>query len=503
MERKQKGRLLMNVIFILSDSLNRHFLSIYGNTWVKTPNIERLAKRSVIFEQHYTGSAPCMPARRDIWTGCIEFPWRGWGPREHFDEHIALLCRTKGIPTQMFTDHYHYWEIGGTGYHTEFDGCEMIRGHECDYWACEPCLRDRNKLSFHGQRNHFQQYIMNSSRFKTEEDFPSPKTLSLAAEWLDRNAKYTPFFLAIECFDPHEPFHVPEPYYTMYGQPVEGETYWPSYGRADRYSPEIIERIRQLYAGKVTMFDRWLGQVLDRIDRYNLWDNTVIIFTADHGHYLGEHGLVGKPYANPWNTLFHIPLLIHFPGAPEGIRTSALSTAVDIFATIADALELSLRKMCHGHSLLPVVKGECKSVRDSVMMGYWGRSVAFTDGQYKLHQAPNSENQPLYKYGVEISRMRALRSLPEGVEIGRFISHAPNALVLRIPCREEEVRREVPSEPLQTQLFDIQADPHETRNLADSRQDIRREMQRKLVNYMKEIKVPEEQYKRLGLTEFC
>lgn len=494
----------MNVIFILSDSLNRHFLPIYGNTWVKTPNIERLAERCVVFDQHYTGSAPCMPARRDIWTGCIEFPWRGWGPREHFDEHIASLCRANGIPTQMFTDHYHYWEVGGIGYHTEFDGCEMIRGHECDYWACEPSLAyEGGKVTFCKSRARVEQYIMNSSRFKNESHFPSPKTLALSAEWIDRNWKESPFFLAIECFDPHEPFHVPEPYYTMYGAPVKGETYWPSYGRTDRYSPEIVERIRQLYAGKVTMFDKWLGYVLDRFDRYNLWDNSVIIFVADHGHYLGDHGLLGKPYANPWNTLFHIPLLIHFPGGPEGIRSNALSTAVDIFTTIADTLEIPLRKPCHGRSLLPVVRDECKSVRDSVIMGYWGRSIAICDGKYKLHQAPKADNQPLNKYCIETSRMRALQRLPEGVEIGRFIPHAPDALVLRIPCKEQDIRREVQEEPLRTQLFDIQTDPLESHNLADDRPDVLMEMQKKLVKHLKEIKAPEELYERLSLTDFC
>ena len=63
----------MNVIVILMDSLNRHFLGAYGNSWVKTPNIDRLAKRSVVFDRHYIGSMPCMPARHDLWTGNLEF----------------------------------------------------------------------------------------------------------------------------------------------------------------------------------------------------------------------------------------------------------------------------------------------------------------------------------------------------------------------------------------------------------------------------------------------
>jgi len=82
----------MNAIFILADSLNRHFLPLYGNGWVQAPNISRLAARGVTFTNHYTGSAPCMPARRDLWTGCLEFPWRPWGACETFDEHLGALC---------------------------------------------------------------------------------------------------------------------------------------------------------------------------------------------------------------------------------------------------------------------------------------------------------------------------------------------------------------------------------------------------------------------------
>ena len=385
-----------NAIVILTDSLNRHFLPMYGNTWVKTPNMDRLAERGVVFEQHHTGSAPCMPARRDLWTGNIEFPWRHWGSCETFDEHLGALCAKKGVPSHMVTDHYHYWERGGSNYLEQFDGCDFIRGHENDYQVSDPCvdLKAIPEEVRNRGRNHAQ-HLRNCTRLKTESDYWSPQVFETASQWLDRNHAHGPFFLAVECFDPHEPFNVPPPYDTMYGPHIPGETYWPGYGTADRYRPEVVERIRQFYAGKVTMVDAWLGRLLDRFDKYRLWDDTTIVFTTDHGHYLGEHNQVGKPTTYPWQTLFHIPLVIHEPGAPEGARSAALSTHVDVNATVADALGLERRRPGHGRTLLPVVRGEQKKVRDWTVMGFWGECFGISDGRWKLHQAPVRGNRPL------------------------------------------------------------------------------------------------------------
>ena len=79
----------MNLLYITLDSLNRHFLPCYGNDWVQTPNIDRLAAR-VVFDHHYAGSLPCMSARREMWTGTEEFWWRWWGPLEPWDRTLAI-----------------------------------------------------------------------------------------------------------------------------------------------------------------------------------------------------------------------------------------------------------------------------------------------------------------------------------------------------------------------------------------------------------------------------
>ena len=124
----------MKLIFVLFDSLNRGSLQCYGGMNVPTPNFSRLAERCVTFDNHYVGSLPCMPARRDMHTGRLSFLHRPWGPLEPFDNSFAELLHKRGIYSHLVSDHYHYWEDGGATYHNRYDTYEFIRGQERDPW---------------------------------------------------------------------------------------------------------------------------------------------------------------------------------------------------------------------------------------------------------------------------------------------------------------------------------------------------------------------------------
>jgi arylsulfatase A-like enzyme len=124
----------MRTIFVLFDSLNRRSLEAYGGSAIKTPNFSRLAERCITFDNHYVGSLPCMPARRDMHTGRLNFLHRGWGPLEPFDNSFAALMNKQGIYSHLVSDHYHYWGDGGATYHNRYDTYEFIRGQERDPW---------------------------------------------------------------------------------------------------------------------------------------------------------------------------------------------------------------------------------------------------------------------------------------------------------------------------------------------------------------------------------
>ena len=138
----------MRTIFVLFDSLNRAALGAYGGTAVKTPNFDRFAARAVTFDSHYVGSLPCMPARRDMHGGRLNFTHRSWGPLEPFDNSFAEIMKRSGVYTHLITDHLHYFEDGGHGFHTRFSSYDFIRGQEYDPWVAmvKPpldCIREK------------------------------------------------------------------------------------------------------------------------------------------------------------------------------------------------------------------------------------------------------------------------------------------------------------------------------------------------------------------------
>ncbi len=501
----------MNLIFISIDSLNCHFLKAYGQTIefeVATPTLDRFAQEGTLFENHYAGSLPCMPARREYFTGTQEFLWRPWGPIEPFDTTVALAARQAGVLTQLITDHYHYFQHGSHGYYEDYHGFEFIRGQEHDAWKTssrhlDPILLKQMRA---GKKDPFAfdnqvGYARNVASFKSEEDFFAPKVFSTATTWLEENSTQKPWLLVIDSFDVHEPFHCPEPYASMYTQenPHDPDlVIWPLYGRVDQGESRLTERqiafVRAQYAGKLTMVDRWLGKLFEKLDQLHLWDDTTVIVTSDHGHYLGEHNWMGKPFFAPlYNTLAHTPLLIHFPKSlQQGKRIEALTSAVDVYATMLETLGVQA-STSHSRSLLPLLKGETIRHRDWALYGYWGSTVNVTDGEYTyLH--PCRTDVPVQCYSTMMMNFYDWFMSPQvqpNAEVGQFLPYT-NAPVWRYPATSF-TRHE---EPL---LFNIRDNPQQVENLVQKNIAQKKRMRELLVEALRQMEAPQEQYQRLAL----
>ena len=499
----------MNVILILIDSLNRHYVSSYGCQTVKTPNIGELASRGVTFTNHFIGSAPCMPARREIMSGRQEFVWRGWGHLESFDDPLAARAREQGAVTQIVTDHYHYWENGAHGYIEHFEGCDLIRGHEIDPWVTarqetEPdWVRAINKH----RPGWGSKYYRNVATFKSEEDFFSPKVFKAAADWLDANHTQDKFFLHIESFDAHEPFHVPEPYRSMYTDaPDPSYTYWPPYQNEQQRleflrntTLEELAFIRAQYQGKVTMLDNALGNVWAAMDRHKLWDNTMVILTSDHGHELAEairsldevtddardHTLripFGKQHPH-YLSHANIPLIAWHPDMMNGgKKVDAITSAVDIYATVLDALGSHTPSGPHSRSLLPLLDGETKH-RELAYWGTFGEGICCTDGEDVLLQGANTK-APLYWYST------TMRGACADAQAGKFIPGV-DCPVWQHPLPSNF---EIPS------IFYRRHDPlfNETNIIGEEPAAVA-SMRRRLRSRITEDGCPPEQFDRLGL----
>jgi arylsulfatase A-like enzyme len=506
----------LNVILIQLDSLNRHFLTCYGNDWVQAPNLAAFARKAAIFDSHFTGSLPCMPARREIWAGTQEFWWRGWGPLEPWDQPIAYLARQaeQPITTQLVTDHYHFFEWGSHNYHYDFHGYDFIRGHEYDNWRSDPirAIPDWAQKMVERRTDEVLLYIRNVQDFEQEEDFFAPKVMQATTEWLDRNHSQEQFYLHIDSFDVHEPFHVPEPYRSLYTDADYREhNPWPAYGRVDEgptaLSPEEVAWVRAQFAGKLTMVDRWLGRVFERLDRYNLWERTCVIVTTDHGHYLGDHGWIGKPNAPLYHTLCHIPLLVWHPsGAHNGGRVSAMTQTIDLYATVVELLggEPPRTENVHSRSFAPVLLDQTDTHRDSAVYAYYNQRIGLTAGEWTLlrYHDPDAAPPLIYTQQVEQTAgngydLRERRRLEfEDLEPGRFIPGVETP-VWRRQLRYDTVRHYGGTR--EDLLFHNLSDPNQTHNLAAERPDMVESMVAKLRAHAQAVKAPEEQFKRLHL----
>ena len=378
----------MKLVFALFDSLNRRSLEAYGAQTIKTPNFRRLAERCVTFDTHYVGSLPCMPARRDMQTGRLSFLHRSWGPLEPFDNAFPELLYQAGIYSHLISDHYHYWEDGGLTYHSRYDTYEFVRGQERDPWKAmvqPPWERLREKYhpaQFDDRRRSlYSHHVINREHIREEKDFPSVQCFDAGLRFLDTNREADDWLLQIETFDPHEPFFAParfrDDYPTNYAGPIRD---WPPYARVTE-APDECAELRANYCAIVALCDAQIGRLLDYFDRHDLWRDTALVVTTDHGFLLGEHDWWAKIRMPCYDEVAHIPLFFHHPGfaAKAGERRAALTQTIDIMPTILDLFGVASPREVEGRSLLPLL-GDDKPIREggefNKMMSRLGVMVA-------------------------------------------------------------------------------------------------------------------------------
>ena len=209
---------------VMFDSLNRRFLPPYGCDWVHAPNFKRLAERSVVFDNSYAGSLPCMPARRELHTGRYNFLHRGWGPIEPFDDSMPEILKRKKVYTHLVSDHYHYWEDGGLTYHNRYNSWEIARGQEGDLWKGEvkdPEIPEHLYTMREGSASWRHDWV-NRKYMQKEEDQPQAVTFKKGLEFIETNHEEDNWFLQIETFDPHEPYYTQQKYEDLYKHDYEG-----------------------------------------------------------------------------------------------------------------------------------------------------------------------------------------------------------------------------------------------------------------------------------------
>lgn len=422
----------MNFIIIVSDTFRRDNLAFYGGEafGTRTPNLEKLAEESIIFTNYYTASFPTIPNRGDLFTGRFTFTYTDWAPLSPDEVVLSQVLSSAGYTTMFIVDTPHLMNEG-YNYARGFSGWVWIRGQENDRYRTAPkevklpCapekLRDTART--------VTQYLRNVHHRKTEEDYFPAQTFREAMNWLEENYK-DKFLLYIDTFDPHEPWDPPRYYVEMYETSYRGEeVIYPIYGPVDYLTKEELAHMRALYAGEATMVDRWIGKLLAKVEDLGLLDNTVIIFTTDHGFYLGEHGLVGK-ITKLYREVAHIPLLIRLPSGRKG-RCDALVQPPDMMPTILQLAGVEIPSTVQGRSLLPLLEGQG-----------WGRKIAVSSWAI-IHKPAAEERVSLNPYNWA---QYAWKLKPSTITDGEW------TLI-------------VGAGDMQPELYHIPSDPHQTRNI--------------------------------------
>jgi iduronate 2-sulfatase len=369
-----------NVLFFFVDDL-RPELGCYGDPLVKSPNIDRLAARSVVFERAYCQQAVCAPSRASVMSGlrpdATGIYDLGHPLRRTVPEVLSLpqWFRERGYVTGRFGKVYHH-EADDAPNWTEMPD---LRGLQYADPQTQSLLDRLTEEARSKKLNGLQQYAYTRGPSTESADVPDNAyqdgvTADQAIESLRRN-RTNAFFLCVGFVKPHLPFCAPKKYWDLYpreafqvpsrtkplGAPEVALTDW---GELRAYrdlkgTPGDLDdaKTRELihgYHACVSYTDAQVGRVLDELDALGLADRTIIVLWGDHGWKLGDYGMWCK-HTN-FELDARVPLLISAPGATRGGRAAGLVEMVDVFPTLAELCGGNPPTDCAGQSLVPLLR---------------------------------------------------------------------------------------------------------------------------------------------------
>jgi arylsulfatase A-like enzyme len=391
----------MNVILVILDSLRKDHIGVYGNDRIQTPNLDDLAEESLRFSRAYPESLPTLCARRAIHTGMRTWPFRnfirlpgetfqpaGWQPIPEVQTTVSEILFASGYSTAMFADTQPLFHPS-MNFQRGFGVFEWMRGQERDRFRPKLGVPQeqirQNTVPGNDVRmvDKVRQYLANTRDRKTEEDWFAPRLFTRGMEFLEQAGEGQPFFLVLDCFDPHEPWDPPEKYVSLYSDDYQGrDPIVPNYGASDWIGARQLERMKALYSGEVTMVDRWFGRFLDKMESSGRMDDTLLLVLADHGIAHGEHGYTGKPDNVLWPEVTDIPFYIRHPeGKGAGKTSDYYASTHDVAPTILGSLGIKTQQEMDGQDLSPLLEGSEPGSRSHFTLGYndhvWARDERY------------------------------------------------------------------------------------------------------------------------------
>ena len=399
----------MNILFITADQWRGDCLSALNHPHVKTPNLDAIAADGITFKRHYAQATPCGPSRACLYTGMYMHNHRSvlnGTPLDARHTNVALETRKAGYKPALFgyTDfshdprHYAPGDYVLENYEGVLPGMVPVchvnstakpwladlksKGYEVPDHASE-MLKPR--INYSGAKNKGKTYT--PPIFKAE-DSSAAFLVGEAIKYLSvRQAK--PWFVHLSFLSPHPPYIVSEPFNTQYNAndmrpPIRQQTpekeasqhpwldHYLFNQAGDNYtfganscdniflSDLELRQIKATYYGMMSEIDVQIGRLVDYLKQIGAYDNTLIIFTSDHGDMQGDHWMLSKSCY--FEQAFNVPLILRDPGAEanqsRGTVIEAFTESIDIMPTILDLISQEIPTQCNGHSLLPFCRGE-------------------------------------------------------------------------------------------------------------------------------------------------
>lgn len=491
----------MNILLITSDQ--QHWTTLgYLNPKIKTPNLDRLARAGLDFSRAYCPNPTCTPTRASIITGQYPSMHGAWTLGTHLREdhptlghelqqagyHTALVGKAhfqgtadtpeypslESLPRLRDLD---FWR-GFNGPWYGFNEVEVARMHADEFLVGSHYAAWMEDNGLPDWADYFQGYPRNGHCDKRHgcwdlpagfhyNDWTAQRTIAQM-----QNAGDKPFFIWSSFHDPHPPYLVPEPWASIYdpadmeiGTLLDGEleNLPPHFGLTQQSEPDfsayeesgkhihgftshlINEKSARynmaIYYGMVSFMDHAIGQILDALEAGGQADDTLVVFTSDHGHFLGQHGLWAKgPFH--YEDEIRVPFIVRCPGQQKtGGTSQAMQSLVDLAPTFLSAAGLPVPGRMQGVNQLPVWRGKAETVRDHAII--------------EFHHEPTTVHLRTFvtpQWKITVYRDRdygELFDLQNDPEERHNLWHAPHAASIKAELFQRWVNAELKREPME------------------------------------------------------
>lgn len=423
---------MTNILFIMTDDHTVQEMSCYGSDMPPTPNLDRIAAAGTRFDRAFCTNALCAPSRATVLTGAFSHVHGIRGNSEGAEEIEQLSTDVPTFPERL----------QAAGYRTGLVGKYHIRQNPrgFDHWTVHP-----------GQGEYFDPVFIDNGVERTIPGYATDITGDLALEFLDDVPEETPFCLVYQFKAPHRPFTPAPRHADLFAdvEPTRPATYDDDYATrslaglaedmrfdvslapdyegeipdglsADQRRDWIFRRFRQDRWRTIVGVDENVGRVLDWLDASGRADDTLVIYTSDHGYFLGDHGWYDKRFM--YEPSLQVPLVACCPGrAPSGIVTDRLVMNVDICPTILDAAGIDMPETVQGQSLMPLLRDEPIDWRSCVYYAYHEDSWRFRD------RSADDMSEPGFAYFTphRVSPHRGVRT--ERYKLIEYVAEGPDA----------------------------------------------------------------------------